>query len=227
MINKEATYNPKVYKVIVKGIIKPFLSLRGGVELIGQENLDDIKGPCILAPTHQSMWDIPALALAFSHYTDENIRFVGKDDLWESKIPFLRRLLDTAGAIPVNRSNELQPKTINHIKSIIEANGILGIFPQGTRTEDIQRKDIKRGIAQLALMFGLDIVPVGIAGTRTGNNSSTNIVVSFGQPIYVEKSHLDSISHNLDNFRRVRGINDILYERLLEAQSLAVERSKK
>ncbi len=222
MISKAIEYNPKVYSSILKGVIEPYIYLRGGVKTIGQENLDNLKGPYILASTHQSMMDIPVLALVFKRYTDENIRFMAKKELW--KYPIFNKLLDASGAVSVDRSKELQLETIDHIKSIFDNKEILGVFSQGTRVKNekvVNRKDIKRGVGQLALMFGLDIVPVGIAGTK----DKSSFRVSFGQPIHVDKSNgHDYSDHNLAYFRKLREINDRLYEGLSETQSLALDK---
>ncbi|MEA5002158.1 MAG: lysophospholipid acyltransferase family protein [Christensenella sp.] len=117
-----------------------------------------IKSGCVVICNHKSNWD--PIVLGHSIMT-QPVCYMAKEELFRHKAAnfFLRRL----HAIPIARgkSDMLAVKTgITALK-----NGkILGIFPEGTRSEDGKLLPFEPGAALMALRAGVPVVPVYISG---------------------------------------------------------------
>ena len=116
-------------------------------------------GPIVVAANHPSFVDPPILFLAFPR----EIRFLAWNRLFEH--PILAAGLRLVGAIPVDLSWSA-PSTIKAARRVLEAEEVLGIFPEGHRTRSERLDPLKRGVVSLAAQFRAPIVPVTIAGTR-------------------------------------------------------------
>lgn len=143
----------KFLLVLVKVIIYPIFR----IEVKGRENLPE-EGPFILCANHWSNWDPIFLAGAFH----KSISFMGKKELFDIKI--LGKFLESLYAFPVDREN-ISIKSVRRSVDIINDGRILGIFPEGTRVSEIDRKNIKDGAGYIALKADSDIIPVEILST--------------------------------------------------------------
>lgn len=77
-----------------------------------------------------------------------------------SRNPFTRGLIYLAGYIPNNEfGNGLKEKAIE----VLRNNGIVVIFPEGTRARELGVFDFKRGAANIALETGCPIQPILIS----------------------------------------------------------------
>jgi len=139
------------------------ISVFGGckVKVYNLEKLDkDVQ--YIFLANHQSVYDIIALVLVLPF----QLSFIAKKSLFS--IPFFGWCLTATGHIAIDRSNPHNAKkSINKAcKFINEKKRSIFAFPEGTRSESGQMGDFKLGIFSLALLTGLDIVPVTINGSR-------------------------------------------------------------
>lgn len=181
--------HPAYYNAVMRGVMKPFLAMYGGVEFRGAEVLHEIEGPAIVAPRHQSMIDVPAVAQAAFEGAGEHIHWMAKKELW--KVPGLGSLIEWGGGFQIDRdADNMPPETEEHLKGIIPGNPLIGIFPEGTRRsgDTIEKKDIRAGAPLVATMFGLPVIPVGVAGTEKGDRGPIKVV--FGEPITHEEAHI-------------------------------------
>jgi len=92
------------------------------------------------------------------------------------------------GAIPV----ENDPRDLGSLRRALQAlkqGAVLGIFPEGGRSDDGSLKRGKPGAALLALRAGVPLVPVGIVGTFAAYSRYHRfprpgpILVRFGEPV--------------------------------------------
>lgn len=143
----------KILLVFVKLIIYPIFR----IEVQGRENLPE-EGAYIVCGNHWSNWDPIFLAGAFHR----PISFMGKKELFDVKI--LGNILQSLHAFPVDREN-INIKSLRRSVDIINEGKVLGIFPEGTRVNEIDRKNIKDGAGYIALKADSDIVPVEILST--------------------------------------------------------------
>lgn len=117
--------------------------------------------PRILVSNHQSWYDVFALMSMPGTY-----RFVAKQEL--GKIPVFGRAWRSAGHISIDRGD-----TGSAIRTLDEAGRLMRrdrssviIFAEGTRSATGELRPFKKGAFMLALQTGVDIVPVGIQGSR-------------------------------------------------------------
>jgi 1-acyl-sn-glycerol-3-phosphate acyltransferase len=166
----------RICKFIVKNpllfLTRPQIKNRGNAML---------PGPFIIVANHLSWSDPVLLALIFS----QHIAFMGKDELFRS--PFLRYLLEYGvGAIPVHRGR-FDRKALRQANEVLGERGLLGIFPEGSRSRDMQLQHGLPGAALLALRSGVPILPVGITGTKQIRGIAwlihrPQITINIGQP---------------------------------------------
>ncbi|MCI0436689.1 MAG: 1-acyl-sn-glycerol-3-phosphate acyltransferase [Gemmatimonadetes bacterium] len=118
--------------------------------------------PRIFASNHQSWFDVFALAACLPG----PYRFVAKKEL--GRIPIFGHAWRAAGHISVDRGDRQSA-----IQSLNEAgarlrrdNGAVIIFPEGTRSPTGDLLPFRKGAFMLALHTGVDIIPVGVSGSR-------------------------------------------------------------
>ena len=87
---------------------------------------------------------------------------MGKKELFENK--FLAVFLRSIGVFPIDREGRDLKSLKNSIK-LLKDGKVLGIFPEGTRTHNINRKNVKDGVAYIAIKAKKDILPVEIVST--------------------------------------------------------------
>lgn len=123
------------------------------------------------------------------------IHFLAKYELFQ--YPILRWALPRIHAIPLRRGKPDR----SALRVAIErarSGAILGIFPEGTRSDDGQLQALRGGAALIAMHAGVPIVPVAVSGSwelwpkgRRFPRRGT-IRISFGEPIAATvQSHSD------------------------------------
>ncbi len=131
-----------------------------GISVEGKENLALARG-CVLAPVHRSFIDFLVVAAMVPAGTKLN--FMAKDSLWGWK-PF-GDFLSAAGCIPVHRGTP-DRAAIRLSEEVLRRHEPLVVFPEGTRRSGERIGDMHDGAAFLALVCGVPIVPIGIAGSE-------------------------------------------------------------
>ena len=118
----------------------------------GRKNM--IRGKAIFTANHRSNMD-PVLVYLKSY---RRLRFVSKKELFKKKFPswYLKQL----GCIPIDRQNTDITATKEILKTLKD-NKTVGIFPQGTRTQD-EDMEIKSGVCMFAIKSKAPIVPIYI-----------------------------------------------------------------
>lgn len=117
------------------------------------------QGPLIVAINHLSLLDPILVGAALPR----PVHFMAKEELF--RYPLLGLLLRWVRAFPVRRG-EADREAIASGLRILQAGGVVGIFPEGTRSLDGRLLSLQGGTAFLALKSGAPIVPVAISGTE-------------------------------------------------------------
>ena len=154
------------------------------VDVEGLENIR-MDEPQIFASNHVSWYDVFALAA----FIPKRYRFVAKAEL--GKIPIFGRAWQQAGHVSVNRQDRTQAiKALEEFGRVIrEDKSSIVIFPEGTRSHTNEMLPFKKGAFMLALHTHVDIIPVGISGSRDVMRKGDwrvrdgRIIVRFGEPI--------------------------------------------
>lgn len=149
------------------------------VTYIGQENLPE-QGGYIVACNHRSMWDPVLLAQGMRR----QINFMGKAELFSNV--FLRCLMNLLGVISVERGTG-DSNAITRSEEVIRRGGLLGIFPEGTRSPDGKPLRPKSGMALIARATGAGIIPCAVVYEKKTGLHRRPIRVKYGKPIPYEE----------------------------------------
>lgn len=164
---------------------KGLFTLMGGITASGTEHLPS-DGPFILAPDHNSFYDIPAIGVAMLEAQNTTTHFVAKRNVISNAVARttgFERLLLGFGGIPIDTRRPLPKATRAHIGDIFDQNGVLCIYPEGTLLGPvaIEKDNLHAGVAHLAIKNNVQIVPASIKGTL--KRDRWPIHVAFEEPI--------------------------------------------
>jgi 1-acyl-sn-glycerol-3-phosphate acyltransferase len=147
-----------------------------GWEIQGLENVP-AEGPVILAVNHQSLWD----PLVAGCSLPRHVSFMAKEELFS--IPVIGKISYMLGAFPVKRGQG-DMNAIRHSLAILKQGGVLGLFPEGTRSKNGEVQKGHPGMVLLMEKSKATVVPVKMYGTRKLLTKGWgNIVVVIGKPM--------------------------------------------
>ncbi len=185
-------------KKIILGLIRTFLNIFFKPSVSGIQNLN-IDGGYVITANHKSNWD----GIFLYAFLKKDLYFMAKAELFRNKLfgYFLKKF----GAFPVKREeNDLA--AIKHAIHILNDGKILGIFPQGKRTDELDVDDAKAGAVLLASRCKKPLIPVAISGEYKFRNH-VNIVI--GEPIYFGDKKLTPDELNLSTVGVMKKIKEL------------------
>ena len=168
-------------KALAGPVMRPWFRLR--VE--GAEHLPR-EGPAILAPNHDSMWDIPVLVVA----CPRPVVFMAMEDVFDR--PLKRWVFRRLGGFPVS-SGGSDLSAMKTSLAVLRSGRLLCIYPEGTRRPGTLLP-FHPGVARIAMAAAAPIVPVGIVGTADiwsrgrAVPRRAQLTVRYGEPIAVDAS---------------------------------------
>ena len=157
--------------------------LYGRIEFHGLENVPG-EGSCILASNHPSFIDPPLLGGAM-RFRRRAVRFLARDTLFKGVLGWILRNVHVIPLDPGKGSVSSMRKAI----TIMQEGGVVGIFPEGTRSLDGKMHPAKGGIGFLMSKAQVPIVPVYIDGAYRAMPKDARWVrrhrirLYFGKPI--------------------------------------------
>jgi 1-acyl-sn-glycerol-3-phosphate acyltransferase len=148
------------------------------------------EGPFIICSNHSSHLDTPTLMIALKKPFKDFNMLAAKDHFQPNpnKKSFTQRLMNL---ILVDREATL-PETkrlIRECEQAKAANKVLIIYPEGTRSNDLNLAPFKSGTVYIAYKLNLPIVPAAIKGTGTALPKNRwfirpkKINIRFGEPL--------------------------------------------
>ncbi|HEX2179331.1 MAG TPA: lysophospholipid acyltransferase family protein [Actinomycetota bacterium] len=147
------------------------------------------EGPVIVVANHVSFWDSFFVPLC----VPRRVVFLAKAEYWDSWKT--RWLVSSLGMIPIKR--DVRAKSLAALETGIEflkSGGVLGVYPEGTRSPDGRLYRGRTGVARLALGSGSPVVPIGLIGSREMMPKGAKfpklrgrVTVKFGPPMTFEK----------------------------------------
>lgn len=157
----------------------------------GAKNIPD-KGAVILASNHLSVIDSFILPLVIKR----RVNFLAKSEYFTGKGikgALTRWFFTSTGMIPMDRSGgKASESSLRTGLEVLERNGCLGIYPEGTRSPDARLYRGRTGIARMILEAKTNIVvvpvvmvdtekimPIGAKRPKIG----TEIGIKIGEPI--------------------------------------------
>jgi 1-acyl-sn-glycerol-3-phosphate acyltransferase len=129
-------------------------------EVIGIENIP--KPPFIIASNHISYFDPFIIIFIFFKLFKQKIRYVAGTENYGHKLGDWI-FTGYCGCIPTDLP---KGEFFGNIKSILENNEIVGIFPEKNRHLDGKVHLFKKGIGRIAIESGKPVIPVAIKGTN-------------------------------------------------------------
>jgi 1-acyl-sn-glycerol-3-phosphate acyltransferase len=200
-----AVDSERLYKV-VKAVTTPVYRALMRVKVEGGERVPR-DGGVIVAANHISFFDSVALLQSIPRRSF----FIGKAEYMDSWTT--RRLFPAMGLIPIEREQARKAMVALEVAAdVLRRGDVLGIYPEGTRSRDGLLHRGHTGVAQLALMSGAPVVPVGLVGTDDIQPVGARVprpfrkaVVRFGEP-------LDPASYGGTGRRRRQMLTDDLME---------------
>ncbi|WP_134767521.1 lysophospholipid acyltransferase family protein [Nocardioides sp. 1609] len=172
------------------------------------------EGAAILASNHLSYADWLFMPLTLPR----RVTFVAKAEYFTTpgiKGWLQKQFFSGAGQVPIDRSGaDAAAGAMMSAKKVLDAGGLFGIYPEGTRSHDGRLYRGKTGVARLALETGVPVVPTAVVGTDVvappGKKfgTFTRPVVRFGKPLDFSRYE------GMENDRYIlRSITDeIMYE---------------
>ena len=153
------------------------------LRVVGAEHIP-ASGPVILAANHRSMLDVPLVVVA----CPRPVAFMAHRGLFGG--PIRAAFFHAMGGYPVDPQRRRDTGALGFGSAILEGGGVLGLFPEGTRSGRRPMGAFLPGAAWLALRAGAAVVPCGIAGTEPPRGTGMSrwlrrrrVRIAFGAPI--------------------------------------------
>jgi 1-acyl-sn-glycerol-3-phosphate acyltransferase len=164
------------------------------------------RGPLIIVANHVNFLEVP---LVYTHLQPRPVTGFAKAETWDN--PALRPLFDLCGAIPLNRG-EADVGALRQALAALEAEHVLAVAPEGTRSGHGRLQRGRPGVVFLALRSGAPLLPlVYYGGELFWRNlyrlRRTDFCIVVGQPF-----HLDTAGVKVTRQVRRQMINEIMYQ---------------
>ncbi|MGP5021936.1 lysophospholipid acyltransferase family protein [Glutamicibacter arilaitensis] len=174
------------------------------------------QGGYILCPNH--LTEIDPLVVGHAIYSNGRLpRWLAKESLFN--VPVLGWMLRETGQVPVARSATSAGESLKAAKRVLDAGGVIVIYPEGTLTRDPNLWPMvgRTGAARLALQTGAPVVPMAHWGDqellpryskKMNLFPRKHVTVLVGQPIDLE---------DLREAPRTRAVLEDATDRIMDA----------
>lgn len=160
-------------KPVFKAVFLTFIR----VQVIGRENIPK-NGGLIVASNHISGIDPAFIYILLK----TPIHYMSKQELFES--PVLGAMYQHLNGFPIKRG-EVDQKAVKYAIDIVKQGGVLGIFPEGTRSKDFTPQPAKAGVALIARQAQAGVLPVSIY-SEGKTRPFAKVTIRFGKMIPYE-----------------------------------------
>ena len=173
---------------VLKFILSPILRFLFKVRVEGLEHIPK-RGRAILASNHVSFSDSIFLPLMLRR----RMTFVAKAEYFDD--PKTAWFFRAAGQIPIKREGgSASQRALDSAREVLEAEGLFGIYPEGTRSPDGRLYKGHTGVARLALQTKAPVLAVAMIGTREAQpigqvkpNFFMPITIRISKPLVFER----------------------------------------
>lgn len=165
--------------------VRLLLRLLARCRIEGLENVPPT-GAFLLVSNHLNLVDPPVLGALIPR----RITFMAKEELFRA--PVVGWMVKWYGAFPVRRG---QPdrQALRRASDVLQRGGVVGMFPEGTRSKTGKMKEAHPGAALVATLAEVPVVPVAITGTEQLRSPLSllrrpTIVVRVGNPFALSRA---------------------------------------
>lgn len=142
--------------------------------VVGLENIPK-QGAVILASNHLSFIDSVFLPLV----VPRRVVFLAKSEYFTGtglKGWATRAFFTATGQLPIDRSGgRASEDSLNTGLRVLAGGGVLGIYPEGTRSPDARMYRGRTGVARMVLQSGVPVIPVAMIDTEKAMPTGTRI----------------------------------------------------
>jgi 1-acyl-sn-glycerol-3-phosphate acyltransferase len=142
----------------LKMLLGPIIRLIWVKKVEGLENIPK-SGPLIIATNHSSYFDFISLIAV----CPRRIYFLAAEKFYKSW--FWYPIVKLTNQIRVERQEQNKEEVYKKVYSVLGKNGVIGIFPEGTRSADGKIQKTFTGVAKFAVTAKVPVLPVGVNGT--------------------------------------------------------------
>ena len=169
----------------LKPIAVAIMRLLFGLSSRGREHVP-MTGPVLLVANHASFLDPPLVG----GMVPRQVSFMAKEELF--RVPLLGALIRRLNARPVRRDGA-DAGALRTSLRVLQDDGVLLVFPEGTRGPEGVLREPKAGVGMLAVLSGAPVVPVLIEGSGRAWPRGrrlprpSKVTVTFGPPKVFER----------------------------------------
>ena len=142
---------------LIRAVVLRVLKRRYHLEGEEDEGVKNLKPPFLVVANHVNFWD----PFWINTFITAPIQFVASDNLFRT--PLFGLAMRLMGAIPKTKLMN-DSRTIAHIFRVINAGGVVGIFPEGTRSYDGRSEPAQLAVARLVRKLKVPVVSALIQG---------------------------------------------------------------
>lgn len=150
-------FHPNPVYLFIRGAFRRFFHYYGSWNVVGREHIPS-SGPGIVISNHCSYLDPPLMGCA----VPRPIAYMAKQELF--RIPVLSWVCRKLESYPV-RQNTVDREALKETYRRLQENWLVGIFPEGHRSEDAQLHPFEPGIGMIALHSRAPVIPCAFTGT--------------------------------------------------------------
>lgn len=155
------------YQLFKSVLFRPLVKWLMRAEIHGEENLPD-SGGAILASNHLAAGDtfvLPAMLTRQLTFPAKAELFRGNRGIGSKIVAWF---LKAVGQVPLDRSGgRASLDGLGPVLEVLSNGGMVGIYPEGTRSPDGRLYKGKTGVARLSLASGVPVYPVAMSNTQT------------------------------------------------------------
>jgi 1-acyl-sn-glycerol-3-phosphate acyltransferase len=156
--DREPGISLALYHLFKWSTVSPILHAYHRVKIVGAEQVPQ-RGPLVVVSNHASNFD----PLIVANCARRPVAFMAKEELFQ--VPVLKQLITLYGAYPVKRG-AADRNAIRAALACLDQGWAVGLFLEGTRTEDGRITDPKLGAAMIAAKAQVPLLPMSLWGTE-------------------------------------------------------------